>query len=40
MRSDGQNASENQRILDVKESLKKREAVLWTDEHLKLEAKV
>lgn len=32
--------SENQRILDVKESLKKREAVLWTDEHLKLEAKV
>lgn len=32
--------SENQRIIDVKKSLKKREAVLWIDEHLELEAKV
>ncbi len=32
--------SENQRIIDVKKSLKQREAILWTDEHLKTEAKI
>lgn len=32
--------SENQRIIDVKQSLKKREPIPWVDEHLKVEETV